>query len=466
MRPKRHVPTAAACALVLTAVAACSGGGSETDLVAETFTFPAGYTGDSFSEDPTGHEADPSADALPAYAVNASVDLRVGKGPSDVAVNPITNMIYVVNKRSDDVTVIDGKTKRTTRVAVGPAPSSVAVNQLTNKIYVTNVAGRDANGAPDTNVSGSVTVIDGATNKTKEIPAGLEPIKLGVNEKTNTVYVANQGSNDVTVIDGKTSKKTATIKLRDDDATLTEGVLSPNDVAINRETNKIYVTGPQSNTVGVIDGKTRTFVVVLTEGERVVDGGGTIPFGLTPTYAAVDEKRNKVYVANFTSNDVTVIDGATDKTSNIGLVDVQDTYGVAVNPITNKIYTANLTSKSVTVIDGETQKSITIGDLPGKPNDVVINPITNKIYFPLFILYRGTEVGDDTQVTGLIAELDGETNAVTIMIAGLTPYAVDVNPKTNKVYVTNQDGNSVTVLTVPRAAAAAGRTPAPSTVSE
>jgi YVTN family beta-propeller protein len=162
---------------------------------------------------------------------------------------------------------------------------------------------------------------------------------------------------------------------------------------------------------------------------------------------AVDTTRNKIYTANLTSNDVTVMDGTTNVMSPVPLEDVQDPYTVAVNPITNKIYVANLTSKSVTVIDGATNKAVTIGDLPGKPHDVVVNPVTNKIYFPLFVLYRGAQVGDDRQITGLIAELDGATNALTFVIAGITPYAVAVNTTTNKVYVVNQDGNTVTVLT-------------------
>jgi DNA-binding beta-propeller fold protein YncE len=34
------------------------------------------------------------------------------KGPWAVAVNPVTNMIYVANRLSDKVTVIDGQTNQ------------------------------------------------------------------------------------------------------------------------------------------------------------------------------------------------------------------------------------------------------------------------------------------------------------------------------------------------------------------
>lgn len=457
MRPKWNAPAAAACALVIATCGACGGGGgSKADSAGESFALPAGFKGVSFADEPSGNEADPTLDGLPKYAVSGTVDVPVGKVPYDVAVNRKTNRVYVVNKKSSTVTVIDGKTDKTiATVKAGADAQAVAINETTNKIYVANVSGIDANGSPDATKPGSITVIDGKTNKTTTVRAELEPIAIAINEKTNTIYVANQGSNDVTVIDGK-SNETTSIKLREDDDTLSEGVLSPNDVAVNTVTNKIYVTGSQSNTLAVIDGATKKFAVLLLEGEKPRTDGtpGTIQYGTTPTYAAVDEKANKVYVANFTSNDVTVVDGAKNETVNLTLQDVQDVYEVAVNPVTGKIYTANLTSKSITVIDGKTNESVTIGDLPGKPRDVVVNPVTNKIYFPLFVLYRGAEVGNDKQLTGLVAELDGATNNVTIMIAGITPYAVDINPNTNKLYVVNQDSNTVSVFKLPSATAA------------
>jgi DNA-binding beta-propeller fold protein YncE len=64
----------------------------------------------------------------------------------------------------------------------------------------------------------------------------------------------------------------------------------------------------------------------------------------------------------------------------------------------------------------------------------------------MFVFFRGNQVGDDAQITGLILELDGATNTLTTMIAGSTPYAVAVNPNTNKTYVANQNSGTVTVL--------------------
>ncbi len=80
-----------------------------------------------------------------------------------MAVNPVTNKIYVAKPGSNTVTVIDGATNGTTTVNVGAGPRAVAVNPVTNKIYVANWSQQC-----------NVTVIDGATNATVTVSAGTQ----------------------------------------------------------------------------------------------------------------------------------------------------------------------------------------------------------------------------------------------------------------------------------------------------
>jgi len=106
-----------------------------------------------------------------------------------VAINPVTNKVYVANFGSSIVTVIDGLTNDTTLVSAGSGPCAVTVNPVTNKVYVAN------------NGTANVTVIDGATDKTTSVPAGSGPCAVAVNPVTNRIYVANNGGAGVTVID-------------------------------------------------------------------------------------------------------------------------------------------------------------------------------------------------------------------------------------------------------------------------
>ena len=111
----------------------------------------------------------------------------------------MTNKIYVANQCGDanchsnsTLTVIDGATNNTATVNVGVIPWSVAVNPVTNKIYVVNHC-------QDCQSGGAVTVIDGATNSTQAVSVGAYPGYVAVNSVTNKIYVSNLCGSDITV---------------------------------------------------------------------------------------------------------------------------------------------------------------------------------------------------------------------------------------------------------------------------
>jgi len=324
-------------------------------------------------------------------ATNATTTLVTGSTPFALAVNPVTNKIYVANFGSNNVTVIDGATHSTTTVATGTGPRAVAVNPATNKIYVANL---DSN---------NVTVIDGATNGTITVGAGSAPFALAVNPVTNKIYVANDFSGNVTAIDGATNSTT----------TVGAGT-GPNAVAVNPVTNKIYVANLSSGNVTVIDGATNSTITV---------GAGT-----SPNAVAVNPLANKIYVANAGGN-VTVIDGATNSTTTVGAGSSPD--AVAVNPTTNQIYVANKSSNNVTVIDGATNSTSSVSG-GNTPQAVAINPVTDKIY--VTATFTGVTV------------IDGATNLTETLTNPNGPGWAAVNPVTDKIYVTNSVSNNVTVI--------------------
>ena len=87
--------------------------------------------------------------------------------------------------------MIDGATNMTTTVGAGPS-RAVAVNPVTNKIYVAN------------NTNGTVTVIDGATNSPP--PSRREITPGGGGEPGHQQDLRRQQRSDnVTVIDGATN---------------------------------------------------------------------------------------------------------------------------------------------------------------------------------------------------------------------------------------------------------------------
>lgn len=195
-------------------------------------------------------------------------------------------------------------------------------------------------------------------------------------------------------------------------------IFSPHRIVINPSTNKVYVVA--GGDVAVIDGATNSFIA-------------WIPVGTGPSPIALNPVTNKIYVANIGSNNVTVIDGATNSTATVA-VDLAPN-GIAVNPVTNKIYVSNYHGHTITVIDGATNSTTTVA-VENYPGEVIVNPATNKIYV------AGTH-------TNHVMVIDGATNSVSTVMVGATPHMIVVNPVTNKVYVSNsQSGGYIRHITV------------------
>ena len=81
---------------------------------------------------------------------------------------------------------------------------------------------------------------------------------------------------------------------------------------------------------------------------------------------AIDMQSNKVYVANYKGKNVSVIDGTSYnilKTITVG----KNPSSIAFNPNDNKVYVANSGDNTVSVIDGTNYKilkTITVGKNP------------------------------------------------------------------------------------------------------
>jgi len=148
----------------------------------------------------------------------------------------------------------------------------------------------------------------------------------------------------------------------------------------------------------------------------------TIAVGNQPTYLAVDEQRNRVYVSNQADDTVSVIDGATNTVLHTVRVGHAPN-GVAVNQKTNTIYVANLDGESLSIINGTklTTSTVRLGPNPAK---VAVNPATNRVYVTL----------EDRK--GFLDVIDGEKRKLEASIH-LPPYplSVAVDIDSNQVYV-------------------------------
>jgi YVTN family beta-propeller protein len=108
----------------------------------------------------------------------------------------------------------------------------------------------------------------------------------------------------------------------------------------------------------------------------------TIDVGISPLGVGVNLDGSKVYVANFDSNTVSVIDTATNTVTDT-ILSVSQPVSVAVNPQGTKIYVSNVNG-TVSVIDTVTNTVIATISVGAFPSGVAVTPDGSKVYVANF----------------------------------------------------------------------------------
>jgi len=304
-------------------------------------------------------------------------------------------------------------------IAAGTDPSGIAIDLAANRVYVAN------------EFSNSVTVIDGNTNATQTVAVGPRPQYIAVNPVTRRVYVSHGGDSSQFVIDPATLATTR----------LPTGGNGP--FTVNPNTNKVIMVRLGNNDeVTVIDGLAHTWVSLGID-------------TYTPMWASVNPNTNRLFVAGYSTGDVRIVDLSTDSdhppTRSVGVW--SGPTRVVVNPVTNKAYAIGTNVNGpIAVVDGNTFNAVSFAPAghAQKPVQVAVNSATNKAYLVF---------------SGEVIVVDGATNALAFVPAGNIGVegnaGIAVNDRTNKVYVVSKLGymtvvdgatNAATYVTVPQGA--------------
>lgn len=278
--------------------------------------------------------------------------ITLDKEPKCISVNEETNRIYVGVEGG--LMVIDCESYDV--VADIPLEAEViglAINPQTNRIYAV-VYGEN------------VAVIDGATNQVvDEMPEAIHDsspgVGIAVNPFTNLVYIedrtATMGVYDcIEVYSGETNLLVTSLNITDSS---THSYIEELGLAINPETNRIYVTWSGDNTLHMFDGNTHEFmesVLPSSFSEEVI----------------VNPYTNYVYVGD------AVLDGET-----LGEV-TSDYQGdlKAIDPVNNLLYTTDY--HTLYVLDGTTHDVLTSLEVDwgvsSYSDPVAVNCETGKVY--------------------------------------------------------------------------------------
>jgi YVTN family beta-propeller protein len=242
-----------------------------------------------------------------------------------MALNPSTNLGYVTNDGSNNLSVVDLSTNPPLVIGTVPvtSPWHVALNPTTNRLYVTMTSG---GGADVFDTSTTIpTLVD-------FLPTGNSPADVQVDETTNRVYVDCSTPTAVYVFDGNNDNQLAVIPVGD-------AAAFPDRMPLNPHTNRLYVSVQLSHVNETVIDTTTNSVVA------------TIPFGGPPDGVAVDVPTNQIYVGELSLPfNLWQIDGNTTQVVS-SMVPGPDPLAVAVNSQTRRLYTANKGDNTVSVID-------------------------------------------------------------------------------------------------------------------
>jgi YVTN family beta-propeller protein len=253
------------------------------------------------------------------------------------------------------------------------------------------------------------------------IPAGVHPQGIVVNPANQLIYIANQLSGTITVLDSG-NQVVKVIQLQP----TFPGFTSPVALAVNTKSSSskygfVYVVCSVANTLVVID--------------LALNVTATIPVGTRPVAVAFNPVNLRVYVANLVNDNMSVID-AEALTEIIGspLPTGPDPIGVGVNPVNGDIYVANSLANSITVYDSTNALITTIPAVGQRPVSITYNPANNSMY----------AVATNNN---FVYQIETLTHTIVGTIAtGSKPYNSFFDSYNGFLYVQNRDDNTFTII--------------------
>ncbi|WP_198245650.1 YncE family protein [methane-oxidizing endosymbiont of Gigantopelta aegis] len=177
--------------------------------------------------------------------------IAVGQSPAGIATEPCESQVWVLNRESDSVSVINTESLDVIKtIRVGRAPFALAIDDKV--AYVVN------------SQSNTVSVVD-VVNLTeiKQIKVGRMPYGVAIDRKQRKVYVSNQLENSVSVLDAQTHKLVHVLKTG----------AYPENIAVDEENQHLLVLNWFDGSLSVFDTQTNTAI------KRINIGAGSRAFG-------------------------------------------------------------------------------------------------------------------------------------------------------------------------------------------
>jgi YVTN family beta-propeller protein len=295
-------------------------------------------------------------------------------------------------------------------------PFGIAFDPTNNNVYVANFG------------SNTVSVIDGRNNKiTHAISVGTNPNQVAYDPANQEIYVSDSGSTTVSAISSTDNNIVATIAT--DPVTPSNGEYGPFWLAFNPTNDEMYVTNynfpSSSNTVVAINSTTNTVAATVTVGQN-------------PIRLAYDPSNGCIYVADYSSGQISVISPSNRVVATISVPGNPDFVGY--DPGNSEIYVASNNSNQVTAISSATNMVVATINIGGNPYGATYDPANGEMFV-------------SASINAAVYAINSATNTVAAIIPANNPhlpgpYTLTYDPANGYIYVSNTNDNSFSPSTV------------------
>jgi len=205
----------------------------------------------------------------------------VGKNPVAITQLPNGGLVYIMNQSDNTVSVIDPISVQViATIPVGTSPVWASSNLNGSYVLVVNKG------------SNNLTAINTSNNTTTTIPVGTAPNYSFFDSNRNRLYVTNGGSNDVTVLDlsqGAPKVLVPSVKM----GTAGNPAVDPTSVVALQDGSRYYVANTGTNNVSVVDANSNTLVATTTTNPISL---GAAASTAQPLWIESEPTSTKVYV--------------------------------------------------------------------------------------------------------------------------------------------------------------------------
>ncbi len=413
--------------------------------------------------------ASPTAPLKPQLLPEIALRQLPGIGHSPQAIAVLGRRVYVANRATDNVSLIEGD-QVVDVLTVGDAPAAIVADPKSGLIYVANEE------------DSSISIISGDQVVTT-VPGPENPVCLAVFE--GRVYAGGRGENAVAVLDGASGERIATLPLK-----ASIGIFA---LAVNPTTRLLYAS--VYNSVQIVDvdslklsgefvhavyrtlamdtvgggfyvtvyesyNNTHHLVHYTTLGEREL---GRIEVGGDPQEIAVDAENGRIYVANAWTNDVSVVDAES--------MELIATVPVGLRPAAvavdkqGQAYVANSESDNVALINPDRPELRVVVPLAMVPRGMAVDPKSGNLYVAcastnsVFVVRSGqvvseipvglhpleVAVGPDGEDLFVLNHVSGDLTRVSLrapkdterLVVGARPQGLAVSEPMNQLYVSD-----------------------------